>query len=94
MRLPAARMLASRISSSDIARRKTHAILGQSLDFAGLEAGDDEDPTEVLNGTAERKGLLRRHMLAEAKNFRELETLTETLDNIETISSMEILMRE
>jgi nuclear pore complex protein Nup107 len=94
MHLAAARMLASRIPSSSIARIKTKAILGESLDFNNLEQGDDEDLTEVLDGSAEQKRLLRKHLLAEAKSYRELEALIECLDNIETVTSMASLMIE
>jgi nuclear pore complex protein Nup107 len=59
-----------------------------------MEAGDDEELTEVLDGSAEQKRLLRKHMLAEARNFRELESLIESLDNIETVTSVGTLMHE
>jgi len=94
MHLTAARMLASRVSSSEIARSKTRAILGESLDFINLEAGDDEDLTEVLDGSADQKRLMRKHLLGEAGSFRELEALIESLDNIETITSMGSLLHE
>ncbi|KAE9376803.1 hypothetical protein N431DRAFT_401256 [Stipitochalara longipes BDJ] len=94
LHLNAARTLASRITSNAIAKCKTRAILGDSIDFFALETGEDEDVTEVLDGSGERKRLLRKHLLAEAKSFRELETLIECLDNIETISSMAALMKE
>jgi nuclear pore complex protein Nup107 len=95
MHLTAARLLASRVSSSDIAKSKTPAILGVSVDFANLESeGVDEDLTEVLDGSAEQKRLLRKHLLAEAKTFRELETLIESLDNMETVTSMGDLLHE
>lgn len=94
MHLTAARMLASRIPSSSIARTKTKAILGESVDFINLELGDDEDLTEVLDGTADQKRLLRKHLLAEARSYRELEALIECLDNIETVTSIAVLMTE
>jgi nuclear pore complex protein Nup107 len=94
LHLNAARTLASRITSNAIAKCKTRAILGESLDFFGLESGDDEDLTEVLDGSGEQKRLLRKHLLAEAKSFRELETLIECLDDIETVTSMAALMKE
>jgi nuclear pore complex protein Nup107 len=95
MNLTAARMLASRITSSDIARNKTRAILGQSLDFEQLEyAGEDEDLTEVLDGSADEKRLMRKHLVAEAKKFRELETLIQSLDHMDTIASLGHLMKE
>lgn len=94
MHLNAARILASRVSSSVIARSKTQALIGETLDFTALENGDEEDITEVLDGSAERKKLLRKHLLAEARNFRELEALSESLDYIETVSSLDCLMIE
>lgn len=88
-------MLASRISSHDIARSKTYAILGQGMDFIALESNDDnEDLTEVLDGSADDKRFLRKHLLSEAKSFRELEALTESLDNMETVTSMGYLLQE
>ena len=94
MHLNAARMLASRVHSADVARSKTRAIIGESVDFTGLESEDDEDLTEVLDGTASQKRQLKIHLLAEARNFRELEIFTEHLDNIETVTSMASLMSE
>ena len=94
MHLTAARMLASRVHSAEIARSKTRAILGESVDFVSLENGDDEDLTEVLDGSADQKRLMKKYLLAEAKSFRELEILIEHLDNIETVTSMASLMSE
>jgi nuclear pore complex protein Nup107 len=95
MRLSAARSLASKVSSSEICKNKTRAILGRNLDFHELEHGsEDEDLTEVLNWSSDANRLLRKHMLAEAKSFRELETLIESLDNMETIASMGELLHE
>jgi len=95
MRLNAARMLASRIPSATIAQIKTRAFLGESFDFLSLEAqGEDGDLTEVLDGSADQKRLLKRHLLAEAKNYRELETLIESLDNMETVTSLGHIMHE
>ena len=94
MHLSAARILASRVPSSEIALSKTRAVLGESLDFIGLEMVDDEDLTEVLDGTADKKRLMRMHLLAEAKSYRELEVFVEHLDNIETVTSMASLMNE
>lgn len=87
-------MLAVRMSSQDIAFNKTRAILGESLDFHGLEAEAEEDLTEVLDGTSAQKTLLKKVMVSQAQNYRELEALVETLDNIETISGVEDIMRE
>jgi nuclear pore complex protein Nup107 len=94
LHLNAARTLASKITSTVIAKCKTRAILGQSIDFFTLESGEDEDLTEVFDGSGEQKRLLRKHLLAEAKSFRELETLIECLDNIETVTSMAAIMKE
>jgi nuclear pore complex protein Nup107 len=94
LHLNAARTLASRITSNAIAKCKTRAILGDSVDFFALESAEDEDVTEVLDGSGEQKKLLRKHLLAEAKSFRELETLIECLDHLETVSSMAVLMEE
>ena len=95
MHLTAARMLASRVSGSQIARSKTHAILGQTMDLAALDSEDEnEDLTEVLDGSANHKRLLRKHLYSEAKSFRELEALIESLDNMETVTSMGYLLQE
>lgn len=94
MRLTAARSLASRIPSEVIAKIKTEAILGESLDFHELEGGDDGDLTEVLEGIANKKRQLKQHLIAEAKSFRELENLIECLDYLETTSSMAGLQNE
>ena len=95
MHLTAARMLASKVPSQNIARNKTYAIIGQGMDFAALELdGENDDLTEVLNGSADKKKFLRKHLLAEAKSYRELEALVESLDNMETITSMGYLLHE
>ncbi len=94
LHLNAARTLASKVTSNVIAKCKTRAILGQSIDYFTLESGEDEDLTEVLDGSGEQRRLLRKHLVAEAKSFRELETLIECLDNIETVTSMAALMKE
>ncbi|RDW71956.1 hypothetical protein BP5796_07990 [Coleophoma crateriformis] len=94
MHLPAARVLASRVPSSMIASSKTPAILGTSQDFIALESETEEDLTEVLDGSADQKKLLKKHLLAEARSFRELEALIELLDNMETTSSMAQLINE
>ncbi|CZR70143.1 related to Nuclear pore complex protein Nup107 [Phialocephala subalpina] len=94
MHLNAARKLAVRVPAGMIAQVKTRAILGDSFDFDGLESGEDEDLTEVLDGSADQKKLLRKHLLDEARNYRELEWLIECLDNIETVASMESLVKE
>jgi nuclear pore complex protein Nup107 len=94
MHLNAARCLASRVPSSDIARSKTPALLGESLDFNLLETDNDDDLTEVLDGSANNKRLIKRYMLEQAKNFRELETLVMALDHMETISATYQVLEE
>lgn len=86
MHLLAARTLASRVTSDQISRGKTRALLGESVGIAYLEA-DDEDLTEVLDGSADQKRLLKRYLLDETKSFRELEALIEHLESIETIGT-------
>ncbi|KAL3420700.1 Nucleoporin NUP84 [Phlyctema vagabunda] len=86
--LAAASFLATKIPSSIIARNKTRAILGATYSFADLEGEEEEDLTEVLDGSAEQKKLLKKYMLAEAKSYRELETLIELLDNIDTSATL------
>lgn len=88
MRLNAARTLSLRMPSAEIAKAKTAAILGYSCDLHGLEAGDDGDVTEVLDGSASQKRLLKQHLLAQAKSYKELESLIDCLDILETASSM------
>lgn len=94
MHLNAARKLAVRVPSSMICQTKTRAFLGDSYDFEGLESAEDEDLTEVLDGSANQKRALHKHLLDEAENYRELENLIECLDNIETVASMEHLIQE
>lgn len=95
MHLTAARALSVRLPSAEIAKRKTRAILGDSLDFAELEKeSDDEDLTEFLDGSIGDKQLMKKHLLAEAKNYRELETLIETLDHLETMRSIGDIINE
>jgi nuclear pore complex protein Nup107 len=79
MNLAAARELAVKCSASSICLSKTPAILRQELDFAGLDADLEEDN---LNDTLETT-LLKRHMAAEARSYRDLEGLLEALDYIE-----------
>lgn len=95
MSLPAARLLATRVPSSELCLRKTKAILGHSFDFHTLEFGsEDEDLTEVLDWSADENRLLRKHLLSQSRSFRELETLIESLDQMETIASMDGLLQE
>ncbi len=84
MHLSAARVFAFRVPSSVIAKRKTEACIGESVDHLSLEQ-DDEDLTEAAPDSPEEMKLLKRHMFAEAKNFRELESLIECLDILEPI---------
>ncbi|ESZ91302.1 hypothetical protein SBOR_8313 [Sclerotinia borealis F-4128] len=90
----AAFTLSQRISSSKIALSKTRALLGESLDFHGLESEDNEDLTEVLDGSADKKRYLKKYMVEQAKSFRELETLALTLDHIETVWDLYYFMQE
>jgi nuclear pore complex protein Nup107 len=65
------------------------------MDFATLESdGENEDLTEVLDGSADNKRLLKKYLLSEARSFRELEALIESLDNMETVTSMGYLLQE
>jgi nuclear pore complex protein Nup107 len=65
------------------------------MDFATLESdGENEDLTEVLDGSADIKRILKKHLLSEARSFRELEALIESLDNMETVTSMGYLLQE
>ena len=93
MHLLSARVLASRITSDQISRNKTRALLGESTGFYAL-LSEEEDLTEVLDGSADSKRLLKRHMYDEGKHFRELECLAEHLDNVETISSHATIIEE
>jgi len=85
MRLKSAAILASRVSSDRIARHKTRALLGESMGLDGL-LSDDEDVTEIMDGSGDLKRRVRQHMFDEAKSFRELEVLTEHLANIDMVS--------
>ena len=85
MNLLAARHLASRVSCDQIVRRKTHALLGESVGIADLEA-DDEDLTEVLDGSVDQKKPLKKYLLDETKSFRELEALIEHLELIVVVT--------
>lgn len=93
MHLASAKSLAERIPSSLIALSKTRALIGEAVDFNGLE-GESEDVTEVLDGSADRRRLLKRHLIKQAKSFRELEALIRALDFIDTARSYEVLLVE
>lgn len=86
MRLKAAERLAIAVSSASVALRKTPALLGESLDIAGLE--DYSDATGVLDGLADQNRYLKNHMLSEAKSFRELEAMMEFLSKIQKITEL------
>ena len=93
MRLLSAKSLMAKIPSSSIAFSKTRALIGEAVDFSGLEGGDD-DMTEVLDGSADRRRYLKRYLVEQAKSFRELESLAQALDLIETVKSFETLLAE
>jgi len=95
MHLNAARKLVEKVRADAIATTKTRKLIGERLDFYGLELdGEDEDMTEVLDGTANQKRLLKKHLVAEAKNFRELEALILALDGMETVAGSAVIMSE
>lgn len=93
MHLLSARILASRVTTDQIARSKTRAFLGESIGLYTLMA-EDGDLSERLDGAVDSKQLLKKHLYNEAKSFRELECLAEHLDNVETISSHATLLQE
>lgn len=90
LNLKAAQRLRLQLSSAEISRAKSLSLLGEEYDLAGLEI-EDEDVTESLDeSSAEARvkaRLLKRHMIAEAKSFAELELLIEALDLLQDISS-------
>jgi nuclear pore complex protein Nup107 len=79
--------------SSMICLSKTHAIIGDAVDFTGL-AVESEDMTEVLDGLAGRQRALKRHLAEKAKSFRELEALIQALDLLETARSLQTILLE
>lgn len=93
MHLTSAKCLSERMPSSEIALNKTRTLIGETVDFNGLE-GENEDLTEVLDGSAHRRRLLKRHLLEQSKPFREFEALIQALDLIETVRSVEVIMVE
>ncbi|QSZ30382.1 hypothetical protein DSL72_004905 [Monilinia vaccinii-corymbosi] len=93
LHLTAAIALSQKVSSSGIALSKTRALLGENLDFRGLESQDNEDLTEVLDGSADEKRYLKKYMVEQAKSFRELETLALTLDSIESVWGLYYMMQ-
>ena len=95
MHLNAARKLVEKVRADTIATSKTKKLIGERLDFYGLELdGEDEDITEVLYGNADQKRLLKKHLIAEAKSFRELEALILALDGMETVAGHAVIMSE
>lgn len=62
-------------------------MLGETLDLRDLEkACKNEDITESFDVSARQTILLKRHLLAEAKSFRDMELLVGAIDNIESAS--------
>lgn len=77
-----------------IVQAKTRAILGEYYDASSLENEDDEDMTEVLDGSADERRQMRKCMVAQAKSFRELEALIDCLDYVETSAELQLHMRQ
>jgi nuclear pore complex protein Nup107 len=74
--------------SSEIALSKTAAILGEDLDWEHLEAEDYEDVSELPDEPqSRRRRLLKKHMAAQAKSYRELERLILALYSIQDANS-------
>jgi nuclear pore complex protein Nup107 len=48
----------------------------------------------VLDGSAEEKRLMKKHLVAQAKNYRELEVLISSLNTMDTIATFSYLMNE
>ncbi|PBP22516.1 hypothetical protein BUE80_DR006503 [Diplocarpon rosae] len=94
MHLSAAKKLCATVPYRYIVHSKTYALLGDYFDVPGLDAVEQEDITEVFDGSADVKRQLKKHLIAQAKSFRELESLIECLDAIETCTSAVGLMRE
>lgn len=94
VRLNAARTMGINVEYKRIVKAKTRAILGETYDAAGLENEDEEDVTEVLDGTADGKRHLKKYMVAQAKSFRELESLVDCLDYLETCASLRVVLSE
>ena len=86
-KLAAARELAQAVPSSEISLSKTRALIGESLDLNSLEAeGFEEDITERIEDPAGSTRFLKRHLVAEARSFRDLEMLAGALDYLEFAS--------
>ncbi len=95
MKLAAANELAHQIPSYEISRRKTPFILGESLDILALEADNgDEDAVERLDASPEQLKMLKKHMVAESKSFRDLENLIQALLFIEGAASVKDALEE
>jgi nuclear pore complex protein Nup107 len=93
MHLTSAKCLLVKMPSSMIALSKTHALIGDTVDFTGLMV-ENEDMTEVLDGLADRQKALKRHLIEQAKPFRELEALIQALDLLETARSLQTILLE
>ena len=91
-KLAAARMLAMKMHSSVISKQKTPAILGECIDLDTMRTDCEEADSKSADG--EDRKLLKRHMLAEAQNYQELETLAEVLDSLEDFSGIVSLLEE
>ena len=88
-------MLSKRVPSSEISKSKTISILGESVNLFATDIDlEEEDLTEVLDGSPNKKALMKQHLLDEARTYRELEILIEALDNLETLGSVQELHNE
>ncbi len=85
MHLNAAKTLAINMSSDEICVNKTNSILGDAFTLTDMEIEEDYDDVmdEEEELRAHRGRLLRKHMLQEAKSYRELEHLTLALFHLE-----------
>ncbi|KAI9732472.1 MAG: Nucleoporin nup84 [Claussenomyces sp. TS43310] len=84
VKLAAANMLAASLPSFEICQSKSAIYLQEELDWPGMESEDDfEDVTERHDEDEVRRGLLKRHMVAEAQSYREFESLMFALQRIQ-----------
>jgi hypothetical protein len=86
-----------KVHSDDIVIHKTQALLGRRYNkFEDLENQNenDEDLTEILDGSAGQMRELKAYMVREARNYRDFEAFVTSLDNIETANSLYTLMDE
>jgi len=80
--------LAQSLPSSEICQSKTGVYLQEDVDWAGLEAEEDFEDVADRNYEEEaHKRLLKRYMAAEAKSYRELESLMLALQRIQDASN-------